>query len=98
MAERVPAYLLEMAGVAVAATDVGVVRYRSLEPTYRIGVVRRGGRSLDDGGRGNWFVLGPYGQAVSLPDEPYRTVFSSQEEASRIAEHGLPLFGERVDD
>ncbi len=81
-AQRIPAYQLRMAGYSLADDDVGVVRLQCVEPHYRVGVIRPGGRSLE---AKHWFVLGPYGKP--LHDDVRGTpLFSGREAAVRAAE------------
>ncbi len=64
VAQRIPGYQLQMAGYPVAEEDIGVVRFRNTEYSYRVGVVRLRGRSLN-GEAERWFVLGPYGRVIT---------------------------------
>lgn len=84
VAQRIPAYQLQLAGLNVPERDLGVVRYRSDDPLYRIGSIWPGGRSLGNGDVRCWFVLGPYGQAVTAADKSL--CFSSMSEAVAVAE------------
>jgi hypothetical protein len=69
VAQRIPGYQLEMAGYVVDKEDLGVVRYRSNTPSYRVGHVRPRGRSLNAADAPpRWFVLGPYGQLIAEKD------------------------------
>ena len=84
VAQRLPAYQLQLAGLDVAERDLGVVRYRSDEPAYRVGNIWPDGHSLASDDTPCWFVLGPYGQAVSAVDKRLR--FASKGEAMAVAE------------
>lgn len=64
VAQRIPGYQLQMAGYPVGEVDIGVVRFRNSEYSYRVGMLRRRGRSLS-GEAERWFVLGPYGKMVT---------------------------------
>ncbi len=64
VAQRIPGYQLQMAGYPVGEEDIGVVRFRNTEYSYRVGVVRLRGRSLI-GEAERWFVLGPYGRVIT---------------------------------
>ncbi|MDH5784777.1 MAG: hypothetical protein OEZ16_04110, partial [Chromatiales bacterium] len=61
--QRIPGYHLQMAGYPVCEEDIGVVRFRNREYSYRVGMLRHRGRSLSSEA-GKWFVLGPYGKVV----------------------------------
>ncbi len=61
VAQRIPAYQLQMAGYPLADDDVGVVRFHCADPHYRVGVVRPRGRAME---AVHWFLLGPYGKAL----------------------------------
>ncbi len=67
VAQRLPAYLLRMAGYPLAPTNMAVVRYRCDTPDYRIGVIRPQGRSLLCRERPDWFVLSPHGKVLTHP-------------------------------
>lgn len=89
VAQRLPAYQLQMAGYAVADEDIGVVRYRSETPGYRVGKLRPGGRALHSGERPAWFVLGPYGKPIGDAKE-VAPLFASKEAALQAADaHAL---------
>ena len=64
VAQRIPGYQLQLAGYPVAEEDIGVVRFRNTQYSYRIGVVRLQGRSLNDAAE-RWFVLGPYSRVIA---------------------------------
>lgn len=64
VAQRIPGYQLQMAGYPVDEKDIGVVRFRNNEQSYRVGSLRSRGRSLS-GDRERWFVFGPYGKVVT---------------------------------
>jgi hypothetical protein len=64
VAQRLPGYQLQMAGYPVGEEDIGVVRFRNSNYSYRVGNLRRRGRSLS-GEVERWFVLGPYGKVVT---------------------------------
>ena len=66
VAQRVPGYQLQMAGYPVGDEDIGVVRFCNRERSYRVGMLRRRGRSLGSE-QERWFVLGPYGKVVTAP-------------------------------
>ncbi len=85
-AHKMAAYQLRLAGLPVGERDIGVVRYRSSEAAYQIGVIWRDGHALETGGAPCWFVLGPYGQAVVHQEDKQRSLFSSKEEALQVAE------------
>ncbi len=63
VAQRIPGYQLQMAGYPVGEEDIGVVRFRNSEYSYRVGRLRPRGRSLG-GATERWFVLGPYGKVI----------------------------------
>lgn len=86
VALKMAAYQLVLAGLDVADSDIGVIRYRSGEPYYRVGVLWRNGRALQEQGAARWFVLGPYGQVVEHPHERQRQLFHSPQEALQVAE------------
>ncbi len=87
VAQRLPGYHLRMAGYPLADADVGVVRRRSLDPDYRIGVIWPGGRSLAGAGRPCWFALGPFGRPVARGDRSGRLLFASEREAWEAVSH-----------
>ncbi|MEG3619248.1 hypothetical protein V5T82_12340 [Magnetovibrio sp. PR-2] len=74
-------YELQLAGLNVEDEDIGVVRLSSSEPSYKVGVIWPGGRASTQ----TWFVLGPYGQAITggVPDNG--TTFSDQHAAVEAA-------------
>lgn len=89
-AQKMAAYQLQLAGLPAGDRDVGVVRYYSSVANYRIGVIWRGGHALEGAGQPCWFVLGPYGQAVALPEDKQQTLFETKQEAVQVAElHAL---------
>lgn len=57
-----------MAGMRVSDDDVGVLRWRSDDGHYRIGVLWPHGHSLSEPDRPHWFVLGSYGQAIGAEE------------------------------
>lgn len=64
VAQRIPGYQLQLAGYPVGEEDIGVVRFRNSEYSYRVGSLRHRGRSLS-GEIEHWFVLGPYGKVIT---------------------------------
>lgn len=84
VAQRLRGYQLQMAGYSVEEGDVGVVRYRCDAPDYRVGMIRRGGRTLPSASGSNWFVLGPYARAVG--DANGKLLFVTCEEARDAAD------------
>lgn len=85
VAQRVPAYQLQMAGYPVADEDIGVVRFRSQAPSYRVGSIRPGGRALHAGESPAWFALGPYGKVIS-DTQNSAPFFASKELAMQAAD------------
>jgi len=84
VAQRIPAYQLQLAGYTVADDDIGVVRYRHQSHHYRVGNIRQRGRSLHTE-QPRWFVLGPYGKIVADPQSGSH-FFSSAEMAQLAAD------------
>jgi hypothetical protein len=90
VAQKMAAFKLQLAGLPASDRDVGVVRYYSSEANYRIGVIWPDGQALKASDRPCWFVLGPYGQAIALPESKQQTLFASKQEAVQAAElHAL---------
>lgn len=83
VAQRIPAYLLQMVGYPIDEEDIGVVRYRSNTPSYRVGIIRPRGRALN-GGDSQWFVLGPYSKLIANL-ETRSLYFSSSDAAIQVA-------------
>ncbi len=81
VAERLPAYQLQLAGYRVGDRDVGVVRYSAGEPNYRVGVIWPEGHSLQAEDEPHWFLLGPYGQALPDPSDKQQLLFGSARQA-----------------
>lgn len=86
VAEKMAAYRLQLAGLPVSERDIGVLRYSSSEPAYRIGIIWKNGRAMWTGGEPRWFILGQYSQAIAHPEDKRRILFSSREEAIEVAE------------
>lgn len=84
VAQRIPAYQLRLAGYDVDDEDVGVVRLNG-SVNYRIGRVWSQGRSLRGGQGKSWFVLGPYGQAITTQERSRQRLFATQREAEEAA-------------
>ena len=90
MAQKLATYELRLAGYAVGDTDIGVLRYRSGGPKYRIGRIWPSARALAGLDAQYWFVLGPYGQAITRPEKKAHTFFATAEEAKQVArQHAL---------
>lgn len=90
VAEKMAAYRLQLAGLPVSKRDIGVVRYRSSEPSYRIGVIRKNGRAMTTGDKPCWFILGQYSQAIAHPEDKRRILFDTRQDAIAAAElHAL---------
>jgi len=85
-AKKMAAYQLHLSGLPTGERDIGVIRYYSDEPSYRIGTIWPNGRALQGDGRPTWFVLGQYGQAIAHPDKRRRLLFGSKQEALDVAE------------
>lgn len=85
VAQRLPGYHLQMAGYAVDVGDIGVVRYHSAHHSYRVGTIRRRGRSLHEGAAPHWFVLGPYGKVI-VEAQTGSHLFSTSEAARQAAD------------
>jgi len=86
VAEKMAAYRLQLAGLPAGRRDLGVVRYSSSDPSYRIGVIWKNGRAMPAGDEPRWFLLGQYGQAIAHPEDKRRILFASKEEAVAAAE------------
>lgn len=85
VAQRIPGYQLQMAGYPVNEEDIGVVRYRSTTPSYRVGSIRPHGRALTVTEPPRWFVLGPYTKVI--PDSATgKPLFASKEAAKQAAD------------
>ncbi|MFO7594322.1 MAG: hypothetical protein R6X15_09805 [Pseudomonadota bacterium] len=89
-ARKMAAYQLQLAGLPVGDRDVGVVRYHNSGANYRIGVIWPDGHALEATDRPSWFVLGPYSQAIALPEGKQQILFETKQEAVQAAElHAL---------
>lgn len=86
VAQKLAAYQLQLSGLPTGERDIGVVRYCSSEPSYRIGVIWQDGRAMPYAERSRWFVLGQYGQAIAHPEDKRRLLFASKQEAIDVAE------------
>jgi len=90
VAEKMAAYRMQLAGLPVSEQDIGVVRYSSDDPAYRIGVIWKNGRAMSAGNGQRWFILGQYSQAVAHPENKRHILFASKQEAIDAAElHAL---------
>lgn len=86
VAQKLAAYKLQLAGLDVGDRDIGVVRYCCNTPNYRVGTIWPGGHALRETEIPRWFVLGPYGQAITHPDRKSCLLFGSQQEALQVAD------------
>lgn len=86
VAQRIPAYQLQMAGYPVAEKDIGVVRFRCNTPSYRLGSIRPEGRALHVGEEPAWFALGPYGKVITA-HHGTASFFASKVDAMQAAEN-----------
>jgi hypothetical protein len=90
VAHKIEGYRLQLAGYAVGDEDVGVVRYCSVNPNYRVGRIWTRGCALQTPEQSCWFALGPYGQALAHPEDKSRLLFKSSQEARQAADrHAL---------
>jgi len=88
VAHRLAAYQLRLSGLPAGDEDIGVVRFHSDEPAYRVGMIRH--RRPAAMGPQRWFVLGPYGQPVASSDASGSALFSSAHRALAAAnDHAL---------
>ncbi len=71
VAERLPAWRLQMAELPVAEGDVGVLRLQERAGQYRIGVLWPQGHPLAEGDQPHWFALGPSGLALQSDGQPW---------------------------
>lgn len=85
VAQRIPAYQLQMAGFTVDDNDICVVRYHHSSHGYRLGHLRPHGRSLSAAAQPRWFVLAPYGSLVADPHTA-SPIFPSSERARQAAD------------
>ncbi|MCW8888217.1 MAG: hypothetical protein OQK25_04075 [Gammaproteobacteria bacterium] len=83
IAQRIPGTQLQISGYPVNDEDVGVVRYRSSSPSYRVGSIRTGGRALLSNEQPRWFVLGPFGNIITT--EKREAYFFDSSDAARRA-------------
>ncbi|HEY9164278.1 MAG TPA: hypothetical protein VIN57_06675 [Magnetovibrio sp.] len=85
VAQKLEAYELQMAGLAVSDKDIGVIRLRSNEPAYKVGVLWPGGRTPTDAASSAWFALGPYGEIIVDGTAQNRNLFDTQDAAVEAA-------------
>lgn len=83
VAERLPAWRMQMAGLDVSDDDVGVLRVQSDDAHYRVGVLWPHGHALAEPDRPHWFALGPYGQAIGSEEKGYW--FAARPQAEEVA-------------
>lgn len=90
VAQRLAGYQLQLAGYAVAASDLGVIRHCARHPNYRVGLLWPGGHPPRELHQQQWFVLGPYAQPVAHPEVKTQQLFASADVALQIAnQHAL---------
>jgi len=74
---------LHCAGIWVADSDIGIVRYLNPSNGYRVGLVRPRHKSVAGSDQNRWFALGPFMDA--LPDEHNGSVFYASAELAMAA-------------
>jgi len=74
---------LHCAGIWVAETDIGIVRYINPSNGYRVGLVRPRRKRVPGSDQNRWFALGPFMDA--LPDEHTGSAFYASAELAMAA-------------